>query len=102
MTLAQITTIVITFLITAALTALITYFKTATGQLKALKEGMLATLRADIIGYHDKYMDREYCPIYAKDAIEKAYQAYHKLGGNGTITKLYEDLMALPTEPKGG
>lgn len=26
--------------------------------------------------------------------------AYHSLGGNGTITKIYNETMALPEEPK--
>ena len=62
---------------------------------------MLSLLRAEIIRQNDKYTARKCCPIYAKDALEKAYAAYHSLGGNGTITKIYNDTMALPEEQKG-
>ena len=61
-----------------------------------IKEGMLSLLRAEIIRQHDKYTQRQYCPIYAKDALTKAYAAYHSLGGNGTITKIYNETMQLP------
>lgn len=96
-----IVTVALTTVTTAAVTGAITYVLTMKSKIKAVADGMLACLRADIIGYHDKYTKKGYCPIYAKDAVEKAYKAYHALGGNGTITKLYNNLMALPTEPKG-
>ena len=50
------------------------------------------------IEYHDKYTERGFCPIYAKEADRRSYEAYHALGGNGVITKLYNDIMALPEE----
>lgn len=31
------------------------------------------------------------------EEAERVYRAYHKLGGNGTVTKLYEELKAPPT-----
>ena len=30
----------------------------------------------------------------------QAYNAYHKLGGNDVATDLYEQTIALPTEPE--
>ena len=96
---STIITVIITTLTSAAVTGAITYTLTIKGKVKAVANGMLACLRADMIAYHSRYMKQGYCPIYAKDAIEKCYQAYHDLGGNGTITKIYNDLMALPTEP---
>ena len=101
MTSAEIIKIVITAVITAIVTGTITYVVTIKRKVKAVANGILSCLRADLIGYHDKYTARKYCPIYAKDAVEKAYKAYHDLGGNGTITEIYTKIMALPTEPKG-
>ena len=40
-----------------------------------------------------------YCPLYAKEALTRAYKAYHALGGNDVATELYHDCIALPTEP---
>jgi hypothetical protein len=59
-----------------------------------------ALLRNEIIQSYNHYMDKEYCPIYAKENIEKMYEQYHALGGNGTITKLHDELLDLPTEPQ--
>lgn len=67
-------------------------------RLRALKTGLQCLLRAEIIRSHDKYTDRGYCPIYAKEALTKAYTSYHTLGGNDVATDLYKDTIALPTE----
>ena len=67
---------------------------------KALQEGVKGLLRSMLIDYHDKYMERGYCPIYVKESARRSYEAYHELGGNGVISKLYGDLMALPETEK--
>lgn len=67
---------------------------------KALKKGTQSLLRADIIRCYEKYLEKGYCPIYARDALEAEYKSYHDLGGNGTITSLWERIQALPTEKR--
>ena len=67
---------------------------------KAVQEGVKGLLRSKLIDYHDKYTGRGYCPIYVKEAARRSYEAYHDLGGNGVISKLYSDLMALPETEK--
>lgn len=72
-------------------------------QITATRRGVRALLRADLIRLYNKYHDElEYCPLYVKQALEDEYKQYHALHGNGVGTKLYEALMALPTEPKEG
>ena len=97
-------TVAVTTVVTAIVTSAINYIKSKRKSVKqntaALENGMLSLLRAEIIRQHDKYTARKYCPVYAKDALEKEYNAYHSLGGNGTITKIYNDTMALPEEQK--
>lgn len=66
---------------------------------KAVQDGLRSLCRAEIIRQHEKYTERGYCPIYAKDAVRKTYEAYHELGGNGVITDLYNDIIALPEMP---
>jgi hypothetical protein len=61
-----------------------------------LENGVQSLLRAEIIRSHEKYMKRGFCPIYAKEALDKAYKAYHALGGNDVATKLYEQCILLP------
>ena len=71
----------------------------------AVADGVQCLLREKIIEKHAKYVEeKHYCPIYAKESIRKAYNAYHALGGNDVATALYKELMALHTEPpaKGG
>lgn len=65
----------------------------------AQTQGMRSILRGEIIRSHDKYIERGYCPIYAKEALQSQYDAYHRLGGNGVITKLFHAVMELPVQP---
>ena len=67
-----------------------------------LEAGVQCLLRAEIIRSNEKYTDKGYCPLYAKEALTKAYSAYHALGGNDVATDLYNDIMALPNAPRGG
>ena len=61
-----------------------------------LEAGVQCLLRAEIIRSHEKYTERGECPIYAQEALTRAYKAYHALGGNDVATELYNDLMELP------
>lgn len=76
----------------------ITYIRMRRKRETALENGVQCLLRAEIIRNHDKYMARHYCPIYAKEALRRAYNAYHGLGGNDVATRLYDEVMDLPTE----
>ena len=90
----------IPFVLSTAASGVIAYSrgirKRNTEHEKAMEEGLQSLLRAEIIRAHDKYMGQGYCPVYAKEALKRAYQAYHTLGGNDVATKLYEDVMKLP------
>lgn len=90
--------IVATAVITAVVTGLITYVKVVKTSVKSLKDGLLSLLRAELIRSHDKYTRKGFCPLYAKEALEKAYKAYSALGGNGAMKQVYEDTMELPIE----
>lgn len=91
---------IITVVVTAIVTSTIAYVVTIRGQINSVKMGLRSLLRAEIICQHDKYIKKGTCPIYAKEELEKTYIAYHGLGGNGTGTKMYQEVMALPEEPK--
>ena len=67
-------------------------------RMKDIEGGLQSLLRAEIIRSHEKYMDKEYCPVYAREALTRVYESYHALGGNGTMTELYKLVMALPTD----
>lgn len=76
----------------------ITYIKMRKKRESALENGVQCLLRAEIIRNHDKYMTRHYSPIYAKESLKRAYEAYHELGGNDVATSLYDAVMHLPTD----
>ena len=64
---------------------------------KSIQDGMLSLLRAELIRSGEKYIEQGWIPIYAKDAYDKAYKAYHGLGGNGSMTELHDSVMSLLT-----
>ena len=81
-------------------TALGVLYKLVLGELKkrkALEAGVRAMLRNDIIKLADKYLDEREIPVYGLENLNGMYDAYHVLGGNGTITKLVEEVKRLPT-----
>mgnify|MGYP000006666595 CR=1 FL=1 len=64
----------------------------------AVEKGVQCLLRAEIIRQYEKNTDRGYCPLYAKEALKREYDAYHELGGNDVATDLFNQIMKLPTE----
>ena len=65
----------------------------------AVELGLQSLLRAEIIRQHEKWEDKRYCPIYAKEALRRTYESYHLLGGNDVATGLYNDTLELPDRP---
>lgn len=93
----------IPFVLTSAASAVIAYGKglkkKSTDRERAIEDGLQSLLRSEIIRANDKYTGQGYCPVYAKEALKRSYQAYHTLGGNDVATKLYEDCLRLPENP---
>ena len=95
------------WLFTAVLAVLSWLFKEMRGQLaeeklknEAIAEGVQSLLRESIVTNYNRYSDKGYCPIYAKESIKKAYKAYHGLGGNDVATELYSKVLKMPEEGK--
>nr|DAK92725.1 MAG TPA: hypothetical protein [Caudoviricetes sp.] len=58
-------------------------------------------LRAEIIRDYKEYTAKGWCPVYAREALERAYKAYHAIGGNDVATDLYKKTLSLPaSEPE--
>ena len=55
-------------------------------------KGTMLLLRVQLIEYHDKYMKLGEIPSYAYENFEEMYEAYHKLGGNGMVTKMKKEI----------
>lgn len=73
--------------------------KRAKGQ-NAMVDGVQALLRDRIIQAHNHYAEKGHIPVYGMENVLAMYKAYHELGGNGTVTKLVDDLRELPTDKK--
>lgn len=67
----------------------------------ANSKGTMLLLRVQLIEYHDKYMALGEIPSYAYENFVEMYESYHELGGNGMITKMYEEIQELHLKKKG-
>lgn len=66
---------------------------------EAMVQGMKTLLRQKTIDYHRTYVEAGLAvPVSIKEQATATHEAYRALGGNGTGTKLYEDIMKAPTE----
>ena len=63
--------------------------------------GTMLLLRVQLIEYHDKYMKLGAIPSYAYENFCEMYKAYHRLGGNGMITKMMHEIEELHLKEKG-
>ena len=61
----------------------------------ANSKGTMLLLRVQLIEYHDKYVKLGEIPSYAFDNFVEMYNAYHALGGNGMVTKMYNEIQEL-------
>lgn len=68
---------------------------------KSTKLGVQALLRSQMVSDYNKWSEKGYAPIYARDNFENCWKNYHSLGANGVMDDLHEKFLDLPTdEPK--
>lgn len=68
----------------------------------AQQDGIRTLLRNELVRLHRDLVEAQgRCTLEDKEYAERTYIAYHELGGNGTGTVLYEDIMALPIKDNG-
>lgn len=60
--------------------------------------GLQAVLKDLLKIRYLEWIGKGYAPMDARDDLERMYQAYHGLNGNGTITELRNRFMHLPIE----
>lgn len=74
-------------------------FKYVLAQIKGVRMGVKALLRAQMINDYNKWSERGYAPIYAKQNFENLWEQYHAIKGpNGVMDDLHEKFMKLPTK----
>ena len=76
--------------------ALIAQAKSARRENKALKAGIQALLRAQMISDFNKWSDKGCAPIYARENFENCWRQYHALGANGVMDDVRSKFLALP------
>ena len=67
----------------------------------ANSKGTMLLLRVQMIEYHDKYMTLGSIPSYAYENFCEMYEAYHALGGNGMVNKMFREINDLHLRQKG-
>lgn len=60
--------------------------------------GIQALLRAQMIADYNRYHEKGYAPIYARDNFENCWKQYHNLGANGVMDGVREQFMTLPID----
>lgn len=63
----------------------------------ALKSGIQALLRAQMISEYNRWTERGYAPIYARENFENCWKQYHALGANGVMDDIHTKFLQLPT-----
>lgn len=66
---------------------------------EAIKKGIQAMLRAQMISEWNKWSEKGYAPIYARQNFENCWEQYHTLGANGVMDDIHVRFFQLPTEP---
>lgn len=65
---------------------------------EAVKLGLQALLRSQMISDYNKYSEKGFAPVYARDNFENCWKQYHSLGANGVMDDLHEKFLDLLTE----
>lgn len=88
-------------LVSALIGALVTRLVDFKKENDALKKGIQALLRAQMINDYNKWCAKSYAPIYARENFENCWKQYEALGENGVMNDIRNKFMALPTPPEG-
>lgn len=75
-------------------------FKAVFSQIKAVKLGIQALLRTQMILDYNKYAELGYAPIYARESFQNCWEKYHALGVNGVMDDIHNKFLMLPIEPQ--
>lgn len=65
----------------------------------AIKLGLQALLRAQMVNDFNHYYEKGWAPIYARDNFDNCWKQYEALGKNGVMEDIYHKFMALPAQP---
>lgn len=60
-----------------------------------ISDGMIFILKNEIINSYYDRLEKGYCNAYIKDRVTELFDIYKKLGGNGNVERIYQDLMKM-------
>ena len=63
-----------------------------------VKSALRALLRSELMRTHHYAVRDGHASTLDKEVMERTYQSYHRLGGNGIATNFHDEMMALPTK----
>lgn len=63
-----------------------------------VKSALRALLRSELMRTHHQAVRDGHASTVDKEVMERTYQSYHQLGGNGIATNLHDEMMELPTK----
>ena len=67
-------------------------------QIQGVRNGVQALLRAQMIDDYNRYVEKGWAPIYAKENFENCWKQYHALGANGVMDHLHGEFLKLPSD----
>lgn len=81
--------------------AIVALFKVVFSRINAMRLGVKALLRAEMIRDYNEYHEKlRYAPLYAKENFQNCWEQYHAIKGpNGVMDDIHNKFMRLPTEP---
>lgn len=71
--------------------------KKADEENELFKSALRSLLRSELMRTHHQAVRDGHASTLDKEVMERTYLSYHRLGGNGIATNLYDEMMALPT-----
>lgn len=84
-------------LISGSIGFIIREIKRQKARQKAVEQGVQALLRNELIRCYREYKEKESLSILDRENILHMFVEYKNLGGNGTVEKLINELLELPT-----
>lgn len=86
----------IPFALTGIITWIIKQLKDNKDNNSAMKSGLLAIIRSQIVSKCEKYQKEGFLPEYARYCLDDLFKQYKKLGGNHGIEILVTKTFELP------
>ena len=86
----------------AALAALAAALMRLYRVMDSMQEGTRTMLRSRLVDLHERYVvSGAGCPDWVKQEATQVYSAYHGMGGNGTWTHYYKEIIDAPVGADG-